>query len=335
MSRSQEGRDEEIVDPDLPIVDAHHHLFIRPAMRYMPEEYLADAQPGHKIIASVYVEGGAFFRPEGPEAVRPIGEIEFANGIGAMGEGGAFDGIRLCAGIVGFADFRLGSAVGELFDHAMAAAPRRFRGVRQITMDHASEAPWRFFMSGRPPSGVLEHPRFREGFAELARRNLVFDAAIFHSQWAELAALADAFPSTTIVLNNLGTAMALDMDEQGRRDTYREWQGAIAELAKRPNVVCKVSGLGMPFWGFGLQDRAGPVSSQDLIPLWRPYVETALEHFGADRCMAASNYPPDSRSCGFVPLFNALKTIAGSASDAEKTALFSGTATRIYDLQLG
>lgn len=332
MHRRQEGRDETIVDPDLPIVDAHHHLFIRPTMRYMPEEYLADVLPGHNVVASVYVEGGAFFRPTGPEALKPLGEIEFANGVGAMAAAGAYEGVRICSAIVGYADFRLGSAVGELFDRAIATAPDRFRGIRQITMDHPSETPWQYFMSGRPPAGVLHHPNFRTGFSELARRDLVFDAAVFHNQLGDVAMLADAFPNTQFVLNNLGTAMNLDSKAEDRSAGFATWKAALLDIAKRANFACKISGLGMPFWGFGLHERSGPIGSDELVPLWRPYVEAAVEAFGPGRCMMASNYPPDGRSCGIVPLFNALKRITANYSSDEKAALFSGTASSVYSL---
>ena len=61
------GRDETIIEPEIPIIDAHHHLFVRPGLRYMIDDYLADARAGHRIVASVYVETLAFARPDGPE----------------------------------------------------------------------------------------------------------------------------------------------------------------------------------------------------------------------------------------------------------------------------
>jgi predicted TIM-barrel fold metal-dependent hydrolase len=330
MKKRLDGRSETILEPELPIIDAHHHLFDKPGLRYMVEEYLEDAQAGHRIVATVYVEGGTCFRQSGPEVLRPLGEVEFANGVGAIAESGKFGGLRLCAAIVGYADLRQGDSVGWLLDRAMAAAPDRFRGIRQITMDYPSDAPFRFFFSGRPPSGVLEHPKFRAGLAQLAQRGLVFDAAGFHIQLPELSRLADDFPHTDFVLNNLGIAMALDMNPSERSAVFKEWKANLAAAAQRANIYCKVSGLGMPFWGFDLHDRDDVIGSDRLAVLWRPYVETALELFGADRCLAGSNYPPDSRSCGFVPAWNALKAIAADCSVGEKTALFSGTAARVY-----
>lgn len=334
MSKRLEGRDEPIIDPELPIVDAHHHLFDKPALRYMIEEFLEDVRAGHNVVASVYVEASAFHRESGPEILKPLGEVEFANGVGAMFASGAYGDLRLCAGIVGYADLRNGAAVGELFDQAMQLAPARFKGIRQITMEHPSDAPFKYFFTGRPPAGVFEHPKFREGFAELSKRGLTYDATGFHLQLPDIDALADAFPDTTLVVNHMTVAMGLEMSDDERRDLFRDWSAALRETAKRPNVVCKIGGLGMPIWGFGFDEREGPVGSPELAATWKPFVETAIEAFGPERCMMESNYPPDSRSCGYVPIWNALKLCAAGASEAEKAALFHGTATRVYDLEL-
>ena len=328
------GRDEPILDPDLPIIDAHHHLFDRPALRYMLDDYLADARAGHKVVASVYVETQAFARPGGPEVLRPLGEIEFANGVGAMGASGVYGDCRVAAAIVGYADLRFGDAVGEMLDRALALSPERFRGVRQITIEHPSEVPFRY-MTHRPPSGVLQHPQFRPGFRHLARRGLSFDAAVFHNQLPDIAELADAFADTTIVLNHVGMAMGMEMDEAARADVFSDWGRWLRELARRPNVVCKLGGLGMPFWGFGFEHRADPVSYLELAAAWTPFVAGAIEAFGAERCMMESNFPPDGRSCGFVPLWNAMKHIVRGCSADEKAALFHRTAARVYRIDLG
>ncbi|MCJ1961584.1 amidohydrolase family protein [Novosphingobium mangrovi (ex Hu et al. 2023)] len=323
-----------ILEPDLAIVDAHHHLFHNANVTYGAQDYARDATSGHKVIASVYVDAHSFYRPDGPEVLRPLGEVEYANGIGAMARGGAFGGLGLCAGIVGHADLRHGAAVGELLDRAMAAAPERFRGIRQTTMDFPDERPYRYFMSGKPPMGVLEHPRFREGFAELARRGLSFDAAAFHHRLPEIAKLADAFPDTPIIVNNMGIAMALDTEGEDRRDVFALWAANLTDLAQRGNVTCKVGGLGMPFWNLGLHERTEKAGPEELARLWQPLIETALNAFGPARCMACSNYPPDSRSASYVDLWNALKLATTGFSGDERNALFHGTAKAIYRLDL-
>ncbi|MFL6449937.1 MAG: amidohydrolase family protein [Bryobacteraceae bacterium] len=327
------GRDEPILEPEIPIVDAGHHLFVRPGIRYLFDDYLADVRAGHRIVASVYIETNSFTRPDGPESMRPLGEIEFANGMGAMSASGVFGDHRICAGIVGHADLRLGDEIAAYLDHAIQVAPERFRGIRQGANHHPSEAPYRY-MPSRPPRGLLLDPAFRAGFRHLATRGLSFDAAVFHHQLPELADLADAFPETAIILNHGGLAVGMDMGSHSRAEVFAEWRNALREIARRPNVVCKVGGLGLPFWGFGFETRADPIGYAELAATWGPYVQTAIEIFGPHRCVMESDYPVESLSCGFVPLWNALKYIVHSATPAEKVALFHGTAARVYRIPL-
>lgn len=331
--KRNEGRDEPIVDPELPIVDAHFHLFDgRPVPRYLLPEFLADATAGHRIVSSVYVESNAFFRREGPELLRPLGEVEFANGVGAMAASGIYGECRVCEGIVAHGDLTLGDAVADYLDRCIQAAPDRMRGIRQVLIEDPSGRFFRYMMMAPPRPGLLRHPRFREGFRHLAPRGLTFDAPVVHTQLAELAALADAFPETTIILNHMGTANGVDQDADGLATTFRAWRDALREVARRPNMLCKVGGLGMAQWGLGFDRRPDAVGSAELAAAWRPYVETAIEAFGPGRCMMESNFPPDGRSCGYVPLWNALKRIVQGCTAAEKAALFSGTAQRAYRL---
>lgn len=334
MNKRLDGRDEVILDPDLPIIDAHHHLFDHPQMRYMYEEFREDAEAGHNIVASVFIEAKSFLRPDGPEVLRPLGEIEFANGVAAMAASGAYGGLRACAGIVGFADFRLGDDVGWLLDRAMAAAPDRLRGMRQIIMEHHSDAPYRYFFTGRPPSGTYHHPKFRDGVRQLAQRGLIFEATGFHGQLPDIAAIADAFPDMTVILNHMTIVMGLDMSAEQRADLFRDWREKLTDIARRPNVQCKIGGFGLPFWGLGLEGREDAIGYEELAEAWRPMVETAIELFGPDRCMMESNFPPDARTCGYVPLWNAFKHITRDCSASERAALFHDTAARTYRLDL-
>jgi predicted TIM-barrel fold metal-dependent hydrolase len=329
-----EGRDEAIIDPDLAIIDSHIHLFHLPSLRYMLDEYLADANAGHNIIAAVYVETQSFVRPDGPEVMRAIGEVEFANGVGAMSDSGVYGSRRIGAGIVGYADLRLGDEVASYLDRALQVAPDRFRGIRQVALYHKTEAPYRYILTNRPPKGILETPTFDDGFRHLAPRGLSFETAVIDYQLPDLAALADKFPRTTIILNHLGMPMALDMDEDGRHQVFLVWRDLIRDLSKRPNVICKLGGLGMPFSGLGFEMRSDPIGYLELATAWKPYIETAIEAFGPGRCMMESNFPPDGRSCGFVPLWNAMKHITRDYSPNEKTALFRGTAALVYRIEL-
>lgn len=330
--KHHEGRDEPILLPDLPLIDAHHHVYDRPNVRYMLPELLADLKAGHDIRATVYVETRFMSRARGPAHLRPVGEVEFANGVGAMGDSGLFGPCRFAAAIVAHADLTLPEAqFAEYLTAARRAAPDRLRGFRMITMDHPD--PSIFAHLAHPPrQGLLHHPLFRRNFARLAGQGFSFDAAIFHPQIQDMAELADAFPQTTIILNHLGLAVAAD--EASRPKVFADWAAGMRTLAARPNVVCKIGGLGSAYWGFGFHLRSGEVTSRDLATAWRPYVETAIQTFGPDRCMLESNYPPDGRSCGFVPLWNALKLCLSGLSEAERAAVAHGTAARVYRISL-
>lgn len=323
------NEEEPIIDPDLAIVDSLHHLFVRPGQRYLLDDYLADATAGHRIVASVYMQAGAFLRRDGPAAMRGLGEVEFANGMGAMAASGDLGPVQACAAIVGNVDLRLGDGVARFLDDAQARAPERFRGVRQGA-NHSTAPEVMRLMPDPPPAGLLADGQFRAGLAHLAARNLVFDTAVFHHQLGEVADLADAFPGTTIVLNHAGLALGIGQDQAGRAAIFADWRRGLRDLAARPNVFCRISGLGLPFWGFGFDQREQPARAQELVAAWQPYVHEAIEAFGADRCMMGSNYPPDSASAGFVPLWNALKLCTAGASAQDRHALFCGTAARIY-----
>jgi predicted TIM-barrel fold metal-dependent hydrolase len=329
VHKRHEGADEEIVEPDIPIIDAHHHLFDRPGGRYLLDDYLADVGLGHNIVASVYVETLAMARVDGPELLRPIGEVEFANGTAAVSASGRYGPCRVAAAIVGYADLRAGARVGGLLDRSLATSPDRFRGVRQLAMD-ATDRSFRRFITNPPPAGLLDDPYFRTGLRELVRRGLSFDAAVFDHQLIQLAEIADALPELSIVLNHLGLGFMLDLDEPSRAEAFTRWREGMRAIAARPNVTCKVGGLGQAFWNFGFDARADAVSYLELSAAWAPFVETGIELFGVDRCLMESNFPADGRSCGFVPCWNALKHIVRGASAAEKAALFHETSARVY-----
>ena len=322
-----------ILEPDLPIIDSHHHLRDRLDSYYMFDDYVHDTQRGHNIVASVYVECMAMHRPDGPEVLRPIGEIEFANGVAAVSATGKYGPCRIAAAIIGYADLTFGDAVAELLDRALATAPDRLRGFRQCTLEHPDPGVWRY-VPHPPAAGIMSHPQFRPGLKQLAARDLIFEFAVFHHQLPEVAQLVDDFPNTTIVLNHIGQVAGIALKEADRADAFTQWRRYIADLARRPNVICKVGGMGQPYFGFGFELRDTLPNYLELASAWRPWAEAVIESFGVERCMMESNYPLDSRSCGYVPLWNALKYIVRGASSEEKAALFYKTAARVYRINL-
>jgi predicted TIM-barrel fold metal-dependent hydrolase len=259
--------------------------------------------------------------------MQPIGETEFVNGIAAMADSGHYGDTRACAGIVSHADFRLGARVREVLE-AHVAASSRFRGIRFST----SWDEYVHLTPVRPNKAIMMDPKWREGFAQLAPLKLTFDALLFHTQIGELTDLARAFPQITIVLNHVGCPIGLGPYAGKRDQVFQEWRAAIAELARSENVVVKLGGLGMHVFGFEFDKHAKPPSSDELAQAWRPYVETCISAFGVNRAMFESNFPVDKISCGYNVIWNAFKRLAAGCSPGEKTALFSGTAARVYRL---
>jgi len=325
-------RREDIIDAARPIVDPHHHLWDRGGQRYLIEELAADTGSGHNVIATVYVEARSMYRAGGPEALRPVGEIEFANGAAAMSASGGYGPAAICAGIVGHVNLMLGEAARPVLEAEIAAGQGRFRGIRHSSAWDAD--PDVAHMYATRPKGLLLDSTFRKGFACLAPLGLSFDAWLFHPQIGELADLARAFPETRIVLDHCGGPVGIGSYANRREEIFPGWKASIRDAARCPNVVVKLGGLAMRLLGYDFHERPLPPSSEEAAAAWRPYIETCIEAFGPDRCMFESNFPPDKGQCSYQVIFNAFKRIAAPYSEAEKTALFSKTATDVYGLKL-
>src|SRR3954468_3238285 len=323
---------EEILEPSRPIVDPHHHLWDRGGQRYLIEELADDIGSGHNIIATVYVEARSMYRAQGPEAMRPVGEVEFANGAAAMSASGGYGPAAICAGIVGHANLLLGDAARAVLEAEIAAGQGRFRGIRHSSAWDAD--PNVAHMYASRPKGLLLDSTFRMGFACLAPLDLSFDAWLFHPQIGELVDLARAFPETRIVLDHCGGPVGIGRFAGKREETFSSWKTSIQEIAKCPNVSVKLGGLAMCLLGYDFHLRPKPPSSEEAAAAWRPYIETCIEAFGPNRCMFESNFPPDKGQCSYQVIFNAFKRLAAQYSEAEKTALFSKTATEFYELKL-
>jgi predicted TIM-barrel fold metal-dependent hydrolase len=324
---------EAVIDPARPIVDPHHHLWDRGGQRYMIEEMAADIASGHNIVATVYVDCRSMYRASGPEAFRPVGEVEFANGVAAMSASGGYGPAQINAGIVSHVNLLLGDGAKPVLEAEIAAGNGRFRGIR-----HSSAWDAEFEVAGmyaKRPKGLLLDTTFREGFACLAPLGLSFDAWLFHPQIGELIDLARAFPDTRIVLDHCGGPVGIGRFAGRREEIFPAWKGSIQEIAKCPNVSVKLGGLAMRLLGHDFHERPMPPSSEAAAAAWRPYIETCIEAFGPNRAMFESNFPPDKGQCSYQVIFNAFKRIAAQYSEAEKTALFSNTATEFYRLKLG
>ena len=323
---------EEILEPDLPIVDPHHHLWERPGYRYLFPELLADIGSGHKIEATLFEQANSMYRASGPEELKSLGETEFVSGVAAMSDSGRYGPTRCVAGIVGYVDLRLGSRAKGLLEKHMAVSDGRLRGVRNGST-WSDDPVLKTFGNAAGP-GLYLDKNFREGFAALAALDLAFDAWLFQTQLGDVIDLAAAFPQARIVLNHVGGPVAIGPYAGKREEAFGAWRAQIEKFASYPNTSVKLGGLGMKMIGYTFFDNDVPPSSQDLEKAWRPYIETCITTFGPQRAMFESNFPVDKGTCSYQVLWNAFKRLAAGYSADEKAALFSGAAAKAYRLQV-
>jgi predicted TIM-barrel fold metal-dependent hydrolase len=321
---------EAVIEPDLPIIDAHHHIWISGRRtQYPPAQIIADkATSGHNVVATVFVEAHEGYRAEGPEHLKAVGETEMAC---ALAEEGLRQGARaagVCAAMVVSVDLRGGELVGEAIEAHEAAAKGRLRGVRQLAAA-APELPVR----RQPPLGLLLDPALHAGMRQLQDHGLSFDVMVMQSQLADAIALARAFPAVTLVLNHVGAPIGVGRYAEDRKASFDDWRKGLAAIAALPNVVCKLGGLYMPFTGLG-PDPARQVSSQELAAAQGDHLRAAIDLFGPGRCMFESNFPVDLPWVSYVALWNGFKRVAAGFSRAERAALFHDTAARVYRIAL-
>ena len=316
--------DEVVLEPELRIVDAHHHLWTEGGRPYLLDALTDDLASGHDVVATVFVQAHYSYRTAGPEALRPVGETERVEAIRANAKA---RGLDVAAAIVGFADLTRGEAVAEVLDAHAAASPA-FRGVRHsVARDEA-------FPDGiviRPaPAGLLNSPAYRAGLREVARAGLSYDAMLYHVQLDELVETARALPDLPIILDHFGCVLGVGPHAADRDELLARWRADMRRLADCPNVTVKLGGLGMIVCGaqWHLADR--PPSSRTLAKAWRPLFDPCIDLFGPERCMVESNFPVDKAMWSYRTLWNAFKLLSSDLSVDERAALFEATARRVY-----
>lgn len=340
---------EAILEPDLPIIDPHHHLWdLRPLMGAFPEplhpfiasiaktpyytfdQINAEISCGHNVIGTVFMECGAFYDSRASDELKVVGEVEFVNGVAAQSASGLYGSARLCEAIIGHAELTRGSAAGEVLDALRAASPR-FRGIR-----HAAAWDADADVLGPPfhaPQGLYLDAKFREGFAELGKRGLTFDAWLLEPQLGDVLSLARAFPDQPICLDHCGTPLGMASYHGRLPERFDTWRAMINQLGQCPNVMVKLGGLAMSFAGMPDHGPAAGLGSETLAAMWRPYIETCIEAFGPRRAMFESNYPVDKWGASYAVLWNAFKVLTRSASAEDKAALYAGNAARFYGIE--
>jgi predicted TIM-barrel fold metal-dependent hydrolase len=338
---------EDPLEPELPICDPHHHLWLdegHTGRPYTIDDLLTDTGAGHNVTQTVYLECHAEYRTDGPDHLRPVGETEFVvrqieqieqieRGVQIEQSEQIEPGERnrqpqaVIAGIMGTADLSLGDRVAEVLDAHAQAARGRFRGIRYITAqdDHPPLAMRR--------TVAMDDPAYLDGVRTVGAMGYTYDAMVYHPQLPQLVDVARSCPDTPIVIDHLGGILGTG-PYKGRRDEILDfWRRSMTELAACANTYLKVGGIGMPMMGFRWDKQAVPPTSEELAAPWSETIRWAIETFGPDRCMFESNYPVDGRGASYVVLWNAYKRIAADFSPDEKRLLFHDTAAAAYRLE--
>ncbi len=321
---------EPTLEPELSICDAHHHFWdFRmdriPYHRYLLHELAGDLNSGHNVRSTVFLEARAMYRPDGPEELRPVGEVEFVQGLAAASASGLYGPARAAAAIIGHANLSLGDGVERVLDALQEASPNRFRGIRHsVGWDPHPE------IENRGVEHQLASAEFRAGARALARRGLVYENVVHFPQLGELAEFANSVPNLTIISNHIGGLIRVG--PYGNRDdeVLPKWREGIAALARCPNVVMKLGGIGQPRYGFDWHTRDIPVGSEELAESLAPLMTYCIDSFGPDRCMFESNFPPDKVSYSYNVMYNGFKRLTKGYSAAERAAMFHDNAARVY-----
>jgi predicted TIM-barrel fold metal-dependent hydrolase len=321
---------EDIIDPERPIVDPHHHLWSGWKIPdYLLEDLWGDTGSGHNIEKTVFIECGASYRETGPDHLKPVGETEFVADIAAQS---ATDSSTkaVIAGIVSHADLTLGDVLEEVLEAHETAGKGLFRGIRHSGAHHP--CPEESFFPGRYPSGLFLDEAFQAGVRLLGQRGYTYESWHYHTQLRDFCALAKAAPETTIILDHFGTPLGTKSFREQREAIFKQWQADIDRLAECPNVYAKLGGLAMPDNGFGWHEAAKPATSDELVAAQKRYYLYTIECFGVNRCLFESNFPVERLSISYAVLWNAFKKIVANFSEDEKHALFYGTAAKVYRL---
>jgi predicted TIM-barrel fold metal-dependent hydrolase len=328
---------EPTLEPEIPICDPHHHFWDSrpqriPYQRYLLHELMADLNSGHHVRSTVFIECRSMYRADGPQEMRPVGEVEFVQGLAAASASRLYGPARAAAAIVGHADLNLGDRVRPVLEALQAASPNRFRGIRHsVTWDPHPEVE---NTAAHNMPGILGSSNFRAGARVLASMGLSLEGWLYFPQLPELADFARAVPNLTIILNHIGGLIRVGPYANRDQEVLGAWRSGIAAVAQCPNVNIKLGGIGMPRTGFDWHAREKPIGSEELAQAMAPFMSYCIEQFGPDRCLFESNFPVDKVAYSHHVLYNAFKRLSQGYSAAERAAMFHDTAARVYRIDV-
>ncbi|HSW20799.1 MAG TPA: amidohydrolase family protein [Ramlibacter sp.] len=304
-------------DTLLPIVDAHHHFWAVPAnphpwltelpripFRYgdyesiccdfLPADY-AKACGAHHVLRHVVMEGEW-------DPTDPVGEALWMRSLAE--ETGS---PHAMAAQVWLDRDDVAQVLAHYARPALAGFIRSVRHKPRTAPRHEHHDAW-------SAPGSMRCPRWRDGYALLARHGLMFELQAPWWHMNEAMELARDFPATTIVINHAGLPAVRD------EDTLRQWRRAMDQVADCENVVVKLSGLGV---------AGQPWSAKQQ----QPVVNALIASFGAHRCLFASNHPVDALVVSLDALWSGFKALTQHLPPSERLAVFCDNAVRVYALQ--
>jgi len=316
----------KILEKELEICDAHHHIWDFPTSKYLADELLEDFVSGHNVTSSVYMECGHAYDTSLPKHLASTGETKFIENFAEEILKRTNGDVAACKAIVSYTDLCLGSRTQESLE-AHLAASNRFCGVRHATGWDADKNIRNAHT--KPTEGLMLTKEFSNGIRALTKLNLSFDAWLYHPQILEFATLAKNHPNQIMVLDHVGGPLGIGRYAGARKLVYEQWKKNISLLATQENVYVKLGGLAMSITGM-VNKRLPNIDTIQLAALTAPYYLHVIDKFGAERCIFESNFPVDKVGVSYSTLWNSFKYITQSFSPSEKLALFKGTAEKIY-----
>ena len=323
---------EETLEPEIPICDPHHHFWVaRPEpvhyQQYLLPELSSDVGSGHNVKSTVFIEVRCEYRTDGPDEMKPVGEVEYIQTIADAAAAGSQGPTKAAAAIIGQADLKLGDGVRPVLEAMQAASPNRFRGVRHsVGYDESPE------LANRDIRGALGTDGYRAGAKVLASMGFVLENSLYYHQLSELADFARAVPELPIVLNHIGGLVRVGPYANRDEEVMPEWRKGVEEVSKCPNIIMKLGGVGQLRYGYYWHDRETAIGSEELAQELGPLMEHCIQQFGPDRCMFESNFPVDKISYSYNVIYNAFKRLSKGYSPTERAAMFHDTAARVYNI---
>lgn len=263
----------------------------------------------------------------------PVDETRWLEGLNSSGPG-------TIKGIVAFVDLTADNEQVEqqLKDHI--AASSKVCGIRDMIAWHENKMVFDFAKEPYRSKSTA----FRESFPLLAKCNLTFETMCYSPQLDELVELAEAFPEQKILVDHVGVPAGvagmyagpyagIGENDVEREQIIQDWKASMIKLGRCPNAYCKVSGFGMPVFGFGFANEKEPPTTDTLVEKLSPFVLFCIQVFGARRCIFGSNFPVDKVSVPNLDTYiDVYKRILATLPTADQEMVFRGTAIEFYGL---